>query len=44
LEEIEEFYGNKEEAYFVGKISFKNLKKISTENPDNISFVLIDLC
>ncbi|SFI15730.1 homoserine dehydrogenase [Halpernia frigidisoli] len=44
FEEIEEFYGNKEEAYFVGKVSFKNLKKISTENPDDISFVLIDLC
>lgn len=44
FDEIEEFYGNKEEAYFVGNISFKNLKEISTENPDDVSFVLIDLC
>ena len=44
FKEIEEFYGNKEEAYFVGIITFKNLKKISKENPDNVSFVLIDLC
>ncbi|MGS0748936.1 hypothetical protein [Halpernia sp. GG3] len=44
FDEIEEFYGNKEEAYFVGNISFKNLKQISTENPDDVSFVLIDLC
>lgn len=43
FEEIEEFYGNKEEAYFVGKISFKNLKKIFNENNENVSFVLIDL-
>ena len=44
FEEIEEFYGNKEEAYFVGKISFKNLRKISIENKEKISFVLIDFC
>ena len=44
FDQIEEFYGNKEEAYFIGNISFKNLKKISTENPEDVSFVLIDLC
>jgi homoserine dehydrogenase len=42
--EIQEFYGNKEEAYFVGNISFKNLKKIFSENEKSVSFVLIDLC
>ncbi|WP_417430831.1 homoserine dehydrogenase [Halpernia sp.] len=44
FEEIEEFYGNKTDAYFIGVLSFKNLKKISNENPNDVSFVLIDLC
>lgn len=44
FEEIEEFYGNKNEAYFVGTITFKNLKKVFSENSDTVSFVLIDLC
>lgn len=42
--DIEEFYGNKEGAYFVGSLTFKNLKKITEENPESVSFVLFDLC
>ena len=44
FEEIEEFYGNKKDAYFIGILSFQNLKKISVENENSVSFVLIDLC
>lgn len=44
FEEIEEFHGNKTDAYFVGKIEFKKLKEISISNPESVSFVLIDLC
>lgn len=39
---IEEYYGNKEQGYFVGDISFKNLKKIFSQNSEEVSFVLID--
>lgn len=42
--EIEEYFGNKREAYFVGKISFKSMKAIAVENPKDTSFVLFDLC
>lgn len=40
---IEEYYGNKEQGYFVGDISFKNLKKIFSQNSEEVSFVLIDV-
>jgi len=40
---IEEYYGNKEQAYFVGDIHFRNLKKIFTKHPNEVSFVLIDI-
>lgn len=43
FESIEEFYGNREQAYFVGEISFKNLKEIFIKHPDEVSFVLIDI-
>ena len=39
---IEEYYGNKEQGYFVGDISFKNLKEIFFQNSEEVSFVLID--
>ena len=39
---IEEYYGNKEQGYFVGDISFKNLKEIFSQNSEEVSFVLID--
>ena len=40
---IEEYYGNKEQGYFVGDISFKNLKEIFSQNSEEVSFVLIDV-
>ena len=40
---IEEYYGNKEQGYFVGDISFKNLKKIFSQNSKEVSFVLIEV-
>ena len=40
---IEEYYGNKEQGYFVGEISFKNLKEIFSQNSEEVSFVLIDV-
>lgn len=41
--QIEEYYGNNEQGYFVGNISFKNLKEVFTENSNEVSFVLIDI-
>ncbi len=43
FENIEEYYGNREQAYFVGDISFKNLKEVFTQHPNEVSFVLIDI-
>lgn len=40
---IEEYYGNKEQGYFVGDISFKNLKEIFSQNSEEVSFVLIEV-
>lgn len=40
---IDEYYGNKEQGYFVGDISFKNLKEIFSQNSEEVSFVLIDV-
>ena len=40
---IDEYYGNKEQGYFVGEISFKNLKEIFFQNSEEVSFVLIDV-
>lgn len=40
---IDEYYGNKEQGYFVGEISFKNLKEIFSQNSEEVSFVLIDV-
>ena len=41
--EIDEYYGNKNDSYFIGNISFKNLKEIFTEHENEVSFVLIDI-
>ena len=41
--EIDEYYGNKNDSYFIGTISFKNLKEIFTKHEDEVSFVLIDV-
>ncbi len=43
FENIEEYYGNREQAYFVGEISFKNLKEVFSQHPNEVSFVLIDI-
>lgn len=43
FESIEEYYGNKDQAYFVGEISFKNLKEIFSKHSNEVSFVLIDI-
>lgn len=43
FEEIEEFYGNREDAYFVGSIRFQQLKDVFTKHQDEVSFVLIDI-
>ncbi|GGP02902.1 hypothetical protein GCM10010992_09160 [Cloacibacterium rupense] len=43
FENIEEYYGNKEQGYFVGDISFKNLKEIFSQNSEEVSFVLIEV-
>mgnify|MGYP002134975678 CR=1 FL=1 len=43
FDEIEEFYGNKTEAYFVGNITFKKLKEIAENYENEGSFVLIDV-
>lgn len=43
FENIEEYYGNREQAYFVGEITFKNLKEVFSQHPEEVSFVLIDL-
>ncbi len=40
---IEEYYGNNEQGYFVGDISFKNLKEIFSQNSEDVSFVLIEV-
>ena len=40
---IDEYYGNKEQGYFVGDISFKNLKEIFSQNSEEVSFVLIEV-
>ena len=40
---IDEYYGNKEQGYFVGDINFKNLKEIFSQNSEEVSFVLIDV-
>jgi homoserine dehydrogenase len=40
---IDEYYGNKEQGYFVGDISFKDLKEIFSQNSEEVSFVLIDV-
>ena len=43
FENIEEYYGNREQAYFVGEISFKNLKEVFSQHSNEVSFVLIDI-
>lgn len=41
--EIDEYYGNKNDSYFIGTINFNNLKEIFTKHEDEVSFVLIDI-